>query len=99
MKLKFKLITIFGKSLKVEIKDLTENILTHQWESQIKLKKTDSAGIIDGKQIIWEYLDYNEVGCAFDHLKYVINETEIDLTTDQTHKINLIHRRLSPKDK
>ena len=35
-------------------------------------------GFLDGKQIVLDYIEHNEFGCAVMHLLYMIHESEID---------------------
>ncbi|GAA0734399.1 hypothetical protein GCM10009430_49340 [Aquimarina litoralis] len=92
--MKFK--PIFEKSLKNEIRDLTKNVLNDQWKGRIASEEIESAGILDCEEIISEFLEKNEYGCAFDHLTYVVSETETDLTTDQANKIKQLDKKLNP---
>lgn len=69
--MKFK--SIFEKTLKNEIGDLFENILNDQWKSQKESTEPKSAGILDCEEIISEFLEQNEFGCALEHLTYVIS--------------------------
>jgi len=89
-----KLKSIFGKTLKNEIRDLFESILNDQWKSRIESTEIESAGIINCEEIISEFLEQNEFGCAFEHLTYVISETEIKLTTEQANRINQLKNKL-----
>jgi len=89
-----KLKSIFGKTLKNEIRDLFESILNDQWKSRIESTEIESAGIINCEEIISEFLEQNEFGCAFEHLTYVISETDIKLTTEQANRINQLKNKL-----
>ncbi|WP_298545671.1 hypothetical protein [uncultured Aquimarina sp.] len=91
-----KLKPIFGKSLKNEIGDLTKNILDEQWKGRIASEEIESSRILDCEKVISEFLEKNEYGCAFDHLTYVVSETETDLTIDQTNKITQLDKKLNP---
>ena len=90
-----KLKSIFGNTLKNEIRDLSENILNDQWRSRIESTEIDSAGIMDCEKIISEFLEQNEFGCAFEHLTYIISETETNLTTEQTNRIKQLNKKLN----
>jgi hypothetical protein len=90
-----KLKSIFGNTLKNEIRDLSENILNDQWRSRIESTEIDSAGIMDCEKIISEFLEHNEFGCAFEHLTYIISETETNLTTEQTNRIKQLNKKLN----
>ncbi|WP_115839807.1 hypothetical protein [Winogradskyella sediminis] len=90
-----KLKSILGNTLKNEIRDLSEKILNDQWKSRIESTEIDSAGIIDCEEIISEFLEQNEFGCAFKHLTYVISETETNLTTEQANRIKQLNKKLN----
>jgi hypothetical protein len=38
------------------------------------------SGLIDGASIVREYVDHGELGCAVEHLLYMVVETSIELT-------------------
>jgi hypothetical protein len=84
-------------ALKDDLANLTEQILSEAWLNKIKKTNTDSLGLVDGKEIISEYLDNNEVGCAFDHLKYIITESNIRLNNKQNDNIKRIREKLNEK--
>ncbi|RZS93246.1 hypothetical protein [Aquimarina brevivitae] len=86
---------IFGNSTKSQIGELAKSVLNEHWKSLKTTKEEKSIGILDSEKIIFEFLAQNEYGCAFDHLIYVISETEIILTTDQKNKINHLHKKLN----
>lgn len=90
-----KLKNIFEKSIKNEISDLTKRVLNNQWNKRVSTSKIKSAGILDGKEIIFEFLELNEYGCAFEHLTYVVSETETKLTTGQAKKIKQLDEKLN----
>ena len=90
-----KLKSIFGNTLKNEIRDLSDNILNDQWKSRIESTEIESAGIMDCEQIISEFLEQNEFGGAFEHLTYVISETETNLTTEQANRIRQLNKKLN----
>lgn len=85
----------FKKTIKKEIADLTTSILNDQWKSQISSTKIESLGILDGNKIIFEFLEHNEYGCAFEHLTYVVSETQTKLTIDQANKIRQLGKKLN----
>ena len=74
--------------------EIFKNILTKE-EDNLEFK---SSGIFDGKEIIEEYILYNEYGLAFDHLKYVINESGYKLNNEQRKVMNNIVMRINPKE-
>ncbi len=50
----------------------------------------DQVGLLNGKEIIEDYLDNGEAGVAFDHLNYMIEETEIQLNEADQHAFERI---------
>lgn len=55
----------FQNKLKKEMLALTNNIITDEVISQIKVANIDSEGLLDGKEIIAEYIEHREYGLAF----------------------------------
>jgi len=90
--------TLFGKSIKTMILDLTIDILNEQWQREISLSKIESLGILDGKEIIFEFLDHHENGCTYEHLAYVVSESNIALTTDQITEMDKLAKILNIKN-
>lgn len=56
--------------------------------------KIDQAGILNGNQIIAEYLENQEWGLAYQHLSYLIRETGIYLTPEEIGKVSQIAPKL-----
>ncbi|PKV50923.1 hypothetical protein ATE84_2992 [Aquimarina sp. MAR_2010_214] len=90
-----KLKAFFGNSIKNEIRELAKSILNDQWKSRVSSVEIESTGILDGQEIVFEFLEKNESGCAFDHLNYVVSETETKLTAEQVVKIKQIDKKLN----
>jgi hypothetical protein len=86
---------VFTKGkLKDDVANLTEQILSKEWLSYIKTTHIDSLGILDGKDIIFEFLDNNEIGCAFDHLAYILSESKTSLNSKQNEIFQEIREKL-----
>ncbi|WP_412560533.1 hypothetical protein [Winogradskyella sp. MIT101101] len=94
--MKFK--DLFKNPVKKEISELTNSILNEQWQKEISKTKIESAGIQDGREIIFEFLDFNENGCAYEHLTYVVSELDIKLTSDQIAQMNKLANKLNVKN-
>lgn len=88
---------LFKNSLQTNIRRLTEDILNEQWLQQISQQNTNNAGILDGKEIIFEFLTHAEYGCAFEHLDYVINTSNIILSPEQENRTNELRKKLNTK--
>lgn len=89
---------LFKNSLKKKITLLTNAILNKEWHDEITISTNESAGILDGKQIILEFLEHNEYGCAFEHLTYIINESNIKLNTEQLIELKEIGKKLKVRE-
>ena len=50
--------------------------------SEIEGTKFDQAGLREGLKIVEDYLSAGEIGVAYDHLRYMIEETEIALSAE-----------------
>lgn len=80
--------------LKKTIAELSNEIFNVILKSGLK---TDSCGIKNGNEIITEYLNKNELGLAYEHLEYIVFETDFSLISEQNEKINLIAKQLELK--
>jgi hypothetical protein len=89
------LIKIFQKSLKKEIAELSNEILNFIWSNRIELSNIESLGIKDGKQIIAEYLENREYGIAYEHLRYIITECEMELSVERKNRMDKIADRMN----
>jgi hypothetical protein len=54
----------------------------------------NQAGLRDGLQVVDEFLRHNEIGCAFDHLLYMLVEPDLALTQSQFEEMRAIGRQL-----
>jgi hypothetical protein len=45
---------------------------------------------LDGREIIRDYVEHNEWGVAFEHLLYMIHESEIDFPDDELRELHSI---------
>lgn len=52
------------------------------------------SGLLNGKRIIDEYLEYNEYGIAIDHLLYMISETKIQLKNEELIRLKSLCEHL-----
>lgn len=76
------------KRLGIEIQDLILN-------DKLLSSKIDQEGIKDGAQIISEYVDQNELELAFEQLHYMITESEIQLSKDQSFRVDKMARKIA----
>jgi hypothetical protein len=93
-----KLNTSFKNPTRKEISELTNSILNEQWQKEISKTKIESYGILDGREIIFEFLDHNENGCALEHLAYVVSELGISLTSDEIINMDKLAKKLNVKN-
>lgn len=52
----------------------------------------DQAGLKEGNKIIEDYIEHGEAGLAFEHLQYMIKETEIELNDAEQKSFSLLHK-------
>jgi hypothetical protein len=64
-----------------EAQSRIEDELGRMTPSEITGTKFDQLGLRDGLKIVEEYLRDGELGVAFDHLLYMVIETDISLTS------------------
>ncbi|GAB5520685.1 MAG: hypothetical protein RhofKO_29360 [Rhodothermales bacterium] len=50
----------------------------------------DQAGLQDGQSIIRDFLEHNELGLAFDHVIYMIEEAELALSNRAREELRYI---------
>jgi hypothetical protein len=81
---------MFNKARENKIRVLSSQILTSILDENTKY---DSFGIIDGMDIINNYLDNNEVGLALNHLEYIISETDFELSANQVENLMKLKNR------
>ena len=88
---------MYSDSLKAKIKKLTKEILTDDWKKKNSDKNTKSLGIQDAESVIKDFLEDREYICAFEHLEYVISETETRLTVEHAQKMEKMGLALKMK--
>lgn len=59
--------------------------------------RLDQANLKNGDKVIYEYLDHGELGLAFDHLTYLIDETEIELTQQIQSTISVLSNLMTAR--
>ena len=55
----------------------------------------EQVGILDGRETVLEFLAHGELGCAVEHLLYVVDESAITLSTEQAQGVEGLRRWLS----
>lgn len=78
---------MFKSSFKIQLKPLTKEILTDEWRNKNSIKNTKSLGIKDAESIILEFLEHREYGLAYEHLNYVISETDMQVSKLHIEKL------------
>jgi len=53
----------------------------------------EQTGILDGREIIQDYVEHNEWGVAFEHLLYMIHESEIAFPSEELDELHAIASR------
>ncbi|WGD34286.1 hypothetical protein [Olleya sp. YS] len=86
-----------SNKIKDLIVELSEAIYTTIIKEKLHLK-IDSTGIENGKEIVNEFVEQNEIYLAFEHVEYMISETEIKLKEDELKKLNDISSILELKE-
>ena len=92
-----KLNTLFRNPIRKEINELTNSILNEQWQEEVSRTKIESSGILDGREMIFEFIQRNEYGCAYEHLAYIISELNMELTSDQIIEMDRLAKKLNVK--
>lgn len=58
----------------------------------------DLVGLVDGSQIVEDYVNHNELGLAFEHLIYMVVDPGIEVTQVQFEEIATVGGQLGLKD-
>lgn len=75
-----------------EIKELAiiaDNLIADLYSKNPKSSVFDQEGILNGIDIVLDYIHHNEIGLATEHLLYMIHESEIDYPSE---KIVYLHK-------
>jgi hypothetical protein len=54
----------------------------------------DQLGLRDGLQIVEEFIRYGELGVALDHLRYMISEADLQLSSESLADLSKTEREL-----
>lgn len=75
-------ITLNSKEIILTAAIEAQEAITQEIRSRTDITGTgfDQLGLVDGATIVREYLDFNETGVALDHLRYMIEETGIQIS-------------------
>lgn len=73
--------SIFGrwnkKKYVIESSELAQKLITELYENDPENETFDQVGFLNGHEIVMDYINYNELGCALSHLLYMIHESDI----------------------
>ena len=53
----------------------------------------DQAGLREGKDVVKDYLEHGEAGIAFDHLLYMVKETNVQLSEVYSTRLSTIAKK------
>lgn len=90
---------MFKSSFKIQLKALTKEILTDVWRNKNSIKNTKSLGIKDAESIILEFLEHREYGLGYEHLNYMISETDMQVSKLHIEKLQELEFILVQKNK
>lgn len=65
-----------------------QNLINELYSKQPDSETFEQEGILNGYQIIQEYLDEGENSLAIEHLLYMVNESEIEYPNEIIEGIN-----------
>lgn len=74
----------------LEATDKAQGLINDLHQADPSNTTFDQAGILDGREIIRDYVGHNEWGVAFEHLLYMIHESEIDFPDDELWELRSI---------
>ena len=77
--------------ISIEILGLSQKIIPKIINEKGKI---ESLGITTGMDIISDYLKYGEPGLAFEHLEYIVTETDFKLSSEESKTFALIAKKL-----
>ena len=83
------------KGIGQQIADLVNDVLDNEWHHNIQSANRESLGVENGKELIMEYLNYREYGCALEHFEYIISELDLSLTLVQKGKVKDLKQLIS----
>lgn len=81
------------KNKKIELKTIADEFqnLINNLEDKSNL---ESEGLLNGGEVIHEYVDNNECGLAFEHLLYMISESELSISDKLVERLKKLGNKL-----
>lgn len=73
-----------------ELAKIADNLIADLYSKNPKSSVFEQEGILNGRDIVLDYIHHNEIGLATEHLLYMIHESEIDYPREKLiclHKI------------
>jgi hypothetical protein len=70
--------------------DQAEQLIGELYERDPTNETFEQAGMLDGRKIIQEFIDYNEWGLGLQHLLYMIHESEIKYPPNDLQELHFI---------
>ncbi|MEM8720763.1 MAG: MafI family immunity protein [Cyanobacteria bacterium P01_G01_bin.39] len=85
----------------VAVAEYVQTLINLEYEridSKAKLKGAfDQLGLRNGAEVVKDYLEHGEVGIAWEHLLYMVKETNVQLSEDYLKRLSSLAKTLNTK--
>ncbi len=61
----------------IEAAEIAQQLITALHEADPENAAFEQAGLLGGREIVVDFIEHGEWGCALDHLLYMIHESDI----------------------
>jgi len=82
----------------IELSNTAQALITELHENEPNSETFEQVGIINGAEIINDYISNGELGVALEHLLYMVHESGISFPEEASNKLNLIVKELNIKN-
>ena len=74
--------------------DLAQSMIADLRQSDPSNETFGQAGLLNGKDIVSEYLDHGELGCALSHVLYMVHESAISFPKEKAVELHEIAKTI-----
>ena len=101
------IITIFRRMLDIDMHDseqvmqsadLAQKLINELYERDPQHETFEQFGLLEGFEIVEDYIDHGELGCALHHLLYMIHEADIPYPKENMLSLHQMAKRMGERN-
>lgn len=78
--------------------DLAQKLINELYERDPQHETFEQFGLLEGFEIVEDYIDHGELGCALHHLLYMIHEADIPYPKENMLSLHQMAKRMGERN-